>query len=393
MFSVLAGTVTMPAIRPALAALGMPAAFAHAFLAASLVGGIVGAPFIAARADRWRVQRVAAALFALLDGVGLLLVASGKVGPHGLLAVRFIQGASSGASLSILLGMSGHGDKARSSMAFAGAGLVTAIALGAPVGAAFLTVHPLGPWFAGAGMQALVAIAIWLSPVNMTHMDYRATARVSFVKVARAVMLPSVWVAVERFGVGCFVVTFAFFIHDVHHLSDARVGELMTWLVATFALSMYPLGRYGAGMHRGVLLSLGLVVYAGAMALLGVVPVVALRPLLAVAGFASSAIYAPSLCLAATAVEPEVRSTGMGVVHSAGSIGMFLGCTVAGILSGTRATVTLGEVTISTYQLIFTTSSVACLVALAVTANALRRMTQKDPALERSPVVAREARS
>ena len=51
--SVLSGTVLIPSVRPLCAALypGHPGA-AHAFLTMAVLGGVIGGPLLAARADR-----------------------------------------------------------------------------------------------------------------------------------------------------------------------------------------------------------------------------------------------------------------------------------------------------------------------------------------------------
>lgn len=334
--NMLSGTVLIPVVRPFFAMFhpGNEPAM-HAFFSANMLGAVVGAPAFALWADRTGQRRRLAGALALADGV-LLALCAVKMPIGLLLGIRTLQGAASVGALSLLMGYSprhasskGHGG----AVGLQGGALVTAIAAGAPLGTLLIRLGPRAPFHGAALLALLVAGAsLWLLSDQGTTRAARGSAR-ALLKNSVLLRLPALWIGVERFTVGCFVVTFSLYAHRVLGLSDARVGMLFSCFLVPFALVTWPVAVLASHFDRGLLLAAGALVYGVCFLLLGEVSVAVLPGVLGLAGVASATIYGPSLCLVAAVAPPSLRATAMGLANAAGTLGMLAGTATAGILS------------------------------------------------------------
>jgi MFS family permease len=100
-----------------------------------------------------------------------------------------------------------------------------------------------------------------------------------------------------------------------------------------FAVGTWPMARLGDKVDRWKLIGAGATLYAATYMVLGFVGAKSIVIVVGFAGLASAAIYGPSLALAAQAVPDNARASAMAVLNAAGTLGMFLGSTLAGALS------------------------------------------------------------
>ncbi len=337
-FQMLPATLVTPAIRPLFAAYhGGSEGAMHAFMSLNMLGGILAAPWLGALADRSRRPGRLLALAAGLDA--LLLAALAAPLPTGwTLLMRTVEGGAHVGAATLLLAeaaalrrLAGDG----SAMGLAGAGLMLAIALGSALGGAVVGVDTRWPFWMAAALSAVVALAAafrsatagTLAPAPTRH------ARLAQLWFRTELRVPAAAAFVERFSVGCIVVSFALYAHRGHGLADSAVGFLYALLTLPFALLMYPIARLGEHVPRSFLLWVGAIAYTAALSGLGHVPTVALPGVMAIAGIASALIFSPILSYAGALAAPGERGRAMALLNAAGCLGMFLGPAVAGLLT------------------------------------------------------------
>lgn len=329
----LTGTLLIPAVRPFFAAFhsgsegGM-----HAFFSVNMLGAALGAPWIARLADGGQRRRAVVVTTALADGL-LLLACTLPVPLPALLALRVAQGAANVGALSIIMGEAARSpEHSRRSLGLAGAGIVTAIALGAPLGTLLLAVGPAAP----LGAAALVALGVAAGSAAVVGRESAPThARVersSLLAREPRLWLPMLWVGVERFSVGCFVVTFSLWAHGRLGLGDATIGLLYTAFLVPFAVGTGALGRWRR-LSVDTMLCTGAAGFALSFLALLLVPASYLALPLAGAGLSSALLYVPALELAATLAPTNARATAMALPNAAGTLGMLLGTALAGTVS------------------------------------------------------------
>lgn len=332
--SVLSGTVLLPAVRPLLVTVaGTSEGTAHAFAALAVLGSIIGAPIAARLAERIFFAKPLVVALCLIDA-SLLCAISGGPPPALLLGLRFCQGAANLGALSLLLGsvaLPARADRARTSGGLATA-MIAAVAAGAPIGTALLAAGPRAVVLMAAACAALAGLLALPLPFVVRAAGAHGGRGRLFAE-APALRWPMLFVLVERFGVGCFVVTFALHAHRHLGLADAEVGVLYGWFLLPFALAVYPVSALTARLSPRRVAGIGLFVYAAGFAALAAVRAEDLYACLAILGLSSAVIYAPSFAAVAAGAPEARRASAMALLHAAGNFGMLLGTAVAGCVS------------------------------------------------------------
>ncbi|MFZ5444288.1 MAG: MFS transporter [Myxococcota bacterium] len=332
--AMLPGTIVIPVVRSFVTA-GWPGAewLMHAFLAVNLLGAVVGGPLLAVRAERLGRRRLVASVSAVLDGGFLMLAALGPPA-WALLGLRFVQGAVYIAAVSIFMGTIRRQSRTASAMGVVGGAVVFSILLGIPLGAILSKVSPQLPLLVGGGVGVLTGL---LAPLVLPATTDAEQSQVTFRKLvfeAPELRAPTVVVALERFAVGAFIVPLQLYGHHVLGVSDAKVNGWFSAFLMVFAIATWPMSRLGERVDRWALVAVGACGYAVSYLVLGFTPVEWIVAVVTLAGLASAAIYGPSLGLAAQAVPDTARASAMAVLNAAGTLGMFLGSSLAGGLSG-----------------------------------------------------------
>lgn len=333
----LPATLVAPAIRPLFATQhGGAEGPMHAFMALNMLGALVVAPMVGARADRSGGVRRMLGLLCAIDAV-LLVCVTAAIPVEWVLGLRLLEGGAHVGAATLLMGEAAA--RARTSgsgrvMGVAGGALMLAVALGSGLGGAVVGVDPRLPFWLAAGLSAAVAV---IGPRILDERPRAPRARGAGARelwaVARVLAIPLGAAFVARFTVGCVVVTFALFAHHAHGLDDAAVGGLFTLLTLPFALGTYPAARLGDAVPRSLVLGLGAAAYAAGLLLLPWVASSWLPVTMLVLGLASAAIFAPILCYSATLAGEGSRARAMALVNGAGCLGMMVGPAVAGITS------------------------------------------------------------
>jgi MFS family permease len=330
----LTGTLLIPALRPFFAAFhpGHEAAM-HAFMSVNMLGAAFGSPIVTVFADRsGRRSRLAAMLLGI-DGVAMAIAAVSPSIPLVLFA-RVIEGAASVGALSIIMGAFRSKRQGRA-MGVASASVVAAIACGAPLGTLFVRIGPRAALWASVCISFVAALLVSRLADTAPAVKERGPFWSGIEKPGRKeLILAALFVGLERFAVGSFIVTFQIYAHSALGKTDSQVGMLFTAFLVPFALGSVLVGMLlGKGVSRAALLLGGGVLYGALVAMFGQTDGAALWVTMVLAGVASAAIYAPSLYVAAGAVPEALRSTAMGLVNASGTLGMMLGTALAGVLS------------------------------------------------------------
>ena len=214
--------------------------------------------------------------------------------------------------------------------------LMLAIAFGSGLGGVLVGEGPRLPFFVGATLSLIVALAAPFLYASTLPAEPTEAAKPRSLSLRDANVLGPLSAAfVERFTVGLIIVTFALFATKTHGLSDRSIGLLYSMLMLPFALLMYPASRLGDRMPRAALLGVGTLLYGAAITSLALAPKALLPVSMMAAGIASSFMYGTVLCYAATLVPAEMRGRMMALVNTAGALGMLLGPMCGGIMVAT----------------------------------------------------------
>lgn len=374
--AMLPGTIVIPVVRTFVTA-HWPGNewLMHAFLAVNLLGAVVGGPVLAVRAERLGLRRVMAGVSAMLDGA-LLLSVTFAPPIWLLLLLRFLQGAVYIAAVSILMGtirrQSSSSSNSNAAMGVVGCAVVLSILIGIPLGAILSKNDPSLPLVIGGIIGVLTGlIALFVLPKTTDAEQSRVTFK-ALIFDAPALRAPTLVVALERFAVGAFIVPLQLYGHHVLGVEDAKVNGWFSAFLMIFALATWPMARLGDRFDRWKLIGAGALIYAGTYAALGFVPVQSIVVVVGVAGLASAAIYGPSLGLAAQAVPDNARASAMAVLNAAGTLGMFLGSTLAGALSS--ALLSSGVERATVYPLVFLVAGAVQLISVVVALVPARRV-------------------
>lgn len=335
--------LTVPALRRLLIeGHGATPAAVHMFVAVGMIGSAIGAPLVAARADRHSDHTRVAVVLAATDAI-VGLVTSSHVPAALLFALRPVHGL---ASMGLLALMFAEFRRSRADLvAHAGGAMVAALALGPAIGGALTRLGPATPFRAAALVSMLVAVIVASRGASHGAAEgaASATARSRAHSLAHSLaptaalpvhglVAPLLIVMTQRFAIGGFVTAFAVQARAVHGLSDARVGACFSILLVVFAAAVFALGRKRSGAALAASLPAGAALFGAAFAALAFAPSPALPFALAAAGLGAALVYAPCLDLVSAASPAGRRATSMALLHSAGAVGMILGPISAALL-------------------------------------------------------------
>jgi MFS family permease len=360
MAAMVPATIVIPVIRPFVAR-GWPGAdwVFYAFMAVNLLGACLLGPLLAVRADRLGRRREYAAGLALLDGAMVVMVALMPPLPV-MLACRFVQGASSVAAVSLLMGAARGRGQSSTATGLIGSAVVLALVVGIPLGAVLGRADPALPLFVGGAFGAVAAVGAFrgLPDGASSRLPVGAVWRLAGLR------LPVVVVALERFSVGLFTVTLQLYAFHVLATPDGATSRWFSVFLVAFAVATVPFSRLGERLGRWRLVGGGALVYAGMFFALPALPAEWLSLALFAGGVGSAAIYGPSLTLVTGSVPGEARASAMSLLNAAGTFGMFLGNVVAGGIA--TAALTAGSSRALAYGLVFAVAGLSQLVTVVL---------------------------
>jgi hypothetical protein len=322
-----AGTTTaVPSLKPLVGALGGGEGAAALFVAAHVIGQVLGAVVVrrtlAARTELEARRMVVGALVASAALTGVMaLVAHERWGLAPLILLRVADGAAHVAAVMGLLG-TGSGERR---LRWLGALLVVGVAAGLGIGAA-LVGRGLAVPIAAAALLAAAAV-----PLALVAVPARVRREVRARGPSAAPITSVISVGAMRFSFGAMTVGLPYVAATKHEarLVGGTLGVMMLASVATLPL-------VAAAAHRAgwtAVARLGAAVLAVGLAAIAVPDLIGSYLGLAwapVAGLAAAGIYAAALAALAAIEDPGRRTGAVGVVHAAGSAGHAAGALIAG---------------------------------------------------------------
>lgn len=365
----------MPAVRPLFADRGAPESAMHAFMSLNMLGAALAAPWVARRIDRARSRRALLATLCVLDAVLIALMAT-PLPIAWILALRTLEGASHVGALSVLMteAAARAQQRTRSSLMGAmGAGIMAAVAAGSALGALLVHYHWVLPFLLAAVLSLSVG-AVASARMTSSQAPERPRRADSPRSSFGDLWVPLGGAFVARFSVGCLVVTFALFAHRVHGLDDRTIGLLFSCMTVTFAALTYPATWLGRRSSTALVLLVGALAYALALALLPLSRPTLLWWAMVVGGAGSAGILGAILCYLGE-LPKERRAQGMAWFNGLGCLGMLLGPAVAGIVS---AALRSADDPSRPYRVVFQVAASSILLWVAVASSWLLSRTRSE---------------
>jgi MFS family permease len=307
---------------------------AHFFVSLNQLAGIVAVPIVLKlhrRNERTRAWLVA---LLLLDAVSFLGMRAAD-SLSGLYFWRAVDGIAHLPAVTLLMIAANRagGRRRGASLGLAASALMVGVGVGAPLGGVLIDRDPLLVYSVGAvllvaaaGAAALVRMPADAAPIPSAHRRYHWDHRTV------AAWMPVAYGFTDRFLIGVFVSTFTLFLTEVHGVSAAVRGMLMSLFLLPFALLCWPAGRltdkvgwFGPIISANILFGL---VYAS----YGVVPFAWLPVAMVASGILSALMFAPSLVLVSEFSRHGAGEGLFGSFQIAGSFGFLTGPIVGGVL-------------------------------------------------------------
>jgi MFS family permease len=307
---------------------------ASTFMAANMVGSILGAPLGGMVADRFGHSRIRLAIVLFVDAALLLSLTAPLPFPV-FLGLRCCEGFVHTLGLSLLMAAAADaappGRRGRV-LGLIGAGLTLGVALGAPLGGWLGDRGTLLPVQVAAAVMAFAAILAGMLGVEPSRIGERAgpAAILRAITADRALRVPLAFAFVDRFTVGFFTTTFPLGMRAVHDLPASRIGLLLALFLLPFSLLSYPFGRLAERRSRVALVAYGSIAYGIVTISVGFWPVAWLPLPMLLLGITSAVMFVPSLVLTNDLTKDATRGTAIGAFNAAGSLGFLVGPLVGG---------------------------------------------------------------
>jgi MFS family permease len=306
---------------------------AHLFVSLNQLAGIVAVPFAMLLHRRFPNTRAWIVALLALDAVSFL-----GMGAAGSLTSLFIWRAVDGIThlpavtfLMILANRAG-GRRRGASLGVVASALMVGVGVGAPIGGILVDRDPMLVYRVGAALLAVAALAGLAIPAATLAPAPPLRSRYAWDRRSVAAWMPLAYGFADRFLIGVFVSTFTLFLAEVHGVSAATRGMLMSLFLLPFALLCWPVGRltdrvgwFGPIVAANILFG---IVYAS----YGVLPLKYLPVAMLLSGVLSAAMFAPSLVLVSEFSRHGAGEGLFGVFQVAGSFGFLAGPIVGAIL-------------------------------------------------------------
>ncbi len=253
-----------------------------------------------------------------------------------VLAIRLIQGIGGIGAFSLAITMlmdleGGHGRN----MGAAGIAIGSGTALGAPVGGALSSVHPLAPLAFAGGLYLCIVPLVALVRDRAPQSDRPTIRRVTRdLRAHPALAVPFAFGFVDRLTAGTFSLVGVFFFREIFDLGPSQVGLMLMLFFAPFALLQYPLGMISDRIGRFVPVVIGSLCYGVAVMAVGQSPTLFVAGGLLVLVGVFGALVAPATMALVTDISPaQRRATAMAGFNVAGSLGFLTGIIAGGLLA------------------------------------------------------------
>lgn len=313
---------------------------AHLFVSLNQLAGIVAVPFAIRIHRHGEHTRAFLVTLLLLDAVAFLGM-RGADSLGALFAWRAVDGIAHLPAVTLLMIAANRagGRRKGASLGIAASALMVGVGVGAPLGGVLVDRDPLLVYTVGAALLAVAAVAAAFvrmpadaEPIPSAHKRYHWDRRNA------AAWMPLAYGFTDRFLIGVFVSTFTLFLTEVHGVSAATRGMLMSLFLLPFALLCWPAGKLTDRVGWFAPIVTANVLFGLVYASYGVVPFAWLPVVMVLSGVLSALMFAPSLVLVSEFARHGAGEGLFGTFQVAGSFGFLVGPLVGGLLVETLRT-------------------------------------------------------
>ena len=305
---------------------------AHLFVALNQLAGIIAVPF----AMHWHrrfpgTRRWVVALLAL-DAVAFLgMGAADSLG--GLFVWRAIDGMAHLPAVTFLMIAANRAGGARrgAALGVVAAALMVGVAVGAPLGGILIDRAVDSIYTVGAALLGVAALSAMAIPSG-TLTQPATRSRYEWDRRNAASWMPLAYGFTDRFLIGVFVSSFTIYLTEVHAVSAATRGMLMSLFLLPFALLCWPAGRLADRVGWFAPIITANICFGVLYASYGVLPFGWLPAAMVLSGVLSALMFSPSLVLVSEFAKRGAGEGLFGVFQVAGSFGFLFGPIVGGLL-------------------------------------------------------------
>jgi MFS family permease len=306
---------------------------AHLFVSLNQFAGIIAVPFAMALHRRYpSTRRWIVAMLLVNAGAFLGMRSAGSLGA--LFAWRALDGLSHLPAVTFLMIAANRagGRRRGASLGVVASALMIGVGVGAPLGGILIDRDPPLVYTVGAALLVVAALSAVAVPTLPDGASPAPPSRYRWDRTQVASWMPLAYGFADRFLIGVFVSTFTLFLTEVHGVSAASRGMLMSLFLLPFAALSWPAGRLTdrVGWFRPIVASNILfgIVYAS----YGVLPFRFLPAAMILSGVLSALMFAPSLVLVSEFARHGAGEGLFGVFQVAGSFGFLVGPVAGGVL-------------------------------------------------------------
>ncbi len=306
---------------------------AHLFVSLNQLAGVLAVPVAMVLHRRLPDTRAWIVLLLALDAVSFL-----GMGAADSLATLFAWRAVDGLThlpavtfLMILANRAG-GRRRGASLGVVASALMVGVGVGAPIGGILVDRDPMLVYRVGAALLAVAALAGLAIPTRELGPPPPPRARYQWDRRSAAAWMPLAYGFADRFLIGVFVSTFTLFLAEVHGVSAATRGMLMSLFLLPFALLCWPVGRLTDRVGWFAPIVTANIAFGVVYASYGVLPLGLLPVAMVLSGVLSALMFAPSLVLVSEFSRHGAGEGLFGVFQVAGSIGFLTGPMIGGVL-------------------------------------------------------------
>ena len=313
---------------------------AHLFVSLNQLAGIIAVPFVIRWHRRHENTRAWLVALLLLDAVSFLgMRSAGSL--EALFVWRAVDGIAHLPAVTLLMIAANRtgGRRRGASLGIAASALMVGVGVGAPLGGVLIDRDPLLVYAVGAGLLAVAAFSAFFvrTPSDAAAIP-SAHKRYHWERGVAARWMPLAYGFTDRFLIGVFVSTFTLYLTEVHGVSAATRGMLMSLFLLPFALLCWPAGKLTDRVGWFTPIISANILFGIVYASYGFLPLELLPLAMVLSGILSALMFAPSLVLVSEFARHGAGEGLFGVFQIAGSFGFLTGPLVGGILVETLRT-------------------------------------------------------
>lgn len=306
---------------------------AHLFVSLNQFAGILAVPFAMVLHRRYPATRLWILGLLAVNAIAFLgMREADSLGA--LFAWRALDGAAHLPAVTLLMIAANRagGRRRGASLGVVASALMVGVGVGAPLGGVLVDRDPSLVYTVGSALLVVAALTALAIPARIPEPAHAHTSRYRWDRSRPASWMPLAYGFADRFLIGVFVSTFTLFLTEVHGVTAAVRGTLMSLFLLPFAALCWPAGRltdrigwFGPIVIANV--SFGLV-YAS----YGLLPLRLLPVAMILSGVLSALMFAPSLVLVSEFARHGAGEGLFGVFQVAGSVGFLAGPLAGGLL-------------------------------------------------------------